>query len=325
MNLSAEAAAGNRLAISRLLSEVEDGTPVGQGALDELYPRGGQAAIIGVTGPSGCGKSTLVNRLALAFINSCTGDPIQVGVIAVDPSSPFSGGALLGDRVRMRELEAQPNIFIRSIATRGALGGLARAVEGAVQVLDAAGFGLILVETVGAGQVEVDIARMAHTTVVVEAPGLGDDIQAAKAGILEIADVLVVNKADKVGAQAAARSLRTMLEMGADMAKEAGDDHSERWMVPLVMTCALDGTGVDKLKEVIQAHQDWLREHGGLEARNRMRAAEALERSARDRLYNAWRQSLDADAFEKALQDVAEHRFSPRQALEKLQRPDSQG
>jgi LAO/AO transport system kinase len=321
MVLIEKAAAGDILSISRLMSEVENDTPQGQRALDELYPRGGRAAIIGITGPSGSGKSTLVNRLALTLSSSPEGEAVKVGVIAVDPSSPFSGGALLGDRVRMRDLGTMPNIFIRSMATRGALGGLARAAEGAAQVLDAAGFGIIIVETVGAGQAEVDIARLAHTTVVVEAPGLGDDIQAAKAGILEIADVLAVNKADKPGANATARSLQVMLEIGAEMAGEAGADIDARWHAPLVMTCALDGAGVDELKTAILAHQDWLRTHGGLEARNQTRASDALEKAARERLFRDWRRELDEDAYRAALEDVAARRVSPRMALERLLKP----
>ena len=318
MDLIEKAAAGDTLAISRLLSEVENDTPWGQRALDELYPRGGRAIIIGVTGPSGSGKSTLVNRLALTLASDPEGEAEKVGVLAVDPSSPFSGGALLGDRVRMRDLGTLPNVFIRSMATRGALGGLARAAEGATQVLDAAGFGMIIVETVGAGQAEVDIARLAHTTVVVEAPGLGDDIQAAKAGILEIADVLAVNKADKPGAEATARSLRVMLEIGAEMMGEEGADGAARWQPPLVMTCALDGAGVNELRNAIQAHQVWLRAHGGLEARNRGRASDALERAARDQLYRDWQQGLKDDAYSTAVEDVAARRISPRKALEHL-------
>ncbi len=318
MDLIEKAAAGDTLAISRLLSEVENDTPLGQRALDALYPRAGRAIIIGVTGPSGSGKSTLVNRLALALASNPEGNALKVGVLAVDPSSPFSGGALLGDRVRMRDLGTLPNVFIRSMATRGALGGLARAAEGAAQVLDAVAFGIIIVETVGAGQAEVDIARMAHTTVVVEAPGLGDDIQAAKAGILEIADVLAVNKADKPGAEATARSLRVMLEIGTEMMGKEGADDAARWQIPLVMTCALDGAGVDELKNAIWSHQRWLNAHGGMEARNRARASDALERAAREHLFREWRQGLRDDVYRAVVDEVVAHRISPRKALERL-------
>jgi len=321
MDLIEKAAAGDTLAISRLLSEVENDSEQGKKALDELYARGGQAAIIGVTGPSGSGKSTLVNRLALALSCPESGAPRQVAVIAVDPSSPFSGGALLGDRVRMRDLGVLPNIFIRSMATRGALGGLACAAESAAQVLDAAGFGLILVETVGAGQSEVDIARLAHTTVVVEAPGQGDDIQAAKAGILEIADVLVVNKSDKPDAAAAARTLEAMLEIGAQMVHASQAEENARWQVPLVSTCALDGSGVEDLKQAIMAHQAWLRAHGGLEEKNRARAEDALKLAAREHLFKEWQRGLDPGKYRQALENVLARRLSPRQALERLLKP----
>src|SRR5512142_2809359 len=210
MDMFDEVLAGERLALARLLTLVENDTPKGRLALDYLYPHTAKAHLVGVTGSPGTGKSSLVNQLAKTF--RCAGVE-KVAVIAVDPSSPFTGGALLGDRIRMRDLSGDPGVFIRSMASRGALGGLARSTASAAQVLDAAGFEIILVETVGAGQSEVDIARTAHTTIVVEAPGLGDDVQAIKAGILEIADVLVVNKADRPGAEGTVRTLRAMLDL----------------------------------------------------------------------------------------------------------------
>ncbi|MDP1604011.1 MAG: methylmalonyl Co-A mutase-associated GTPase MeaB, partial [Legionella sp.] len=187
---------GDRLALARLLTQVENNAPEGRSALIELFPHTGRAHLVGVTGAPGTGKSSLVNQLALLYRRA---ENRRVAVVAVDPSSPFTGGAVLGDRVRMRDLSGDPGVFIRSMATRGSLGGLAQATANIVQVFDAAGFDIIMIETVGAGQSEVDIARLAHTTLVVEAPGLGDDIQAIKAGILEIADILVINKADRPG------------------------------------------------------------------------------------------------------------------------------
>src|SRR5512147_3215090 len=201
---------GNRLALARLLTQVENDSPEGRLALAELFPHTGKAHLIGVTGAPGTGKSSLVNQLALHYRKN--GNK-KVAIIAVDPSSPFTGGAVLGDRVRMRDLSGDPGIFIRSMASRGSLGGIAQKTAALVQVFDAAGYGIILIETVGAGQSEVDVARLAHTTVVVEAPGLGDDIQAIKAGILEIADVLVINKADRPGVENTERALRTTLEL----------------------------------------------------------------------------------------------------------------
>jgi LAO/AO transport system kinase len=203
---------GDRLALARLITQVENDTVEGAQALDELFQYTGKAHIIGITGPSGAGKSTLVNSLVKILRLRKT--DAQIGVIAVDPTSPFTGGALLGDRVRMRDISNDEKVFVRSMATRGALGGLARTVPAVVQVMDAAGYDPILVETVGAGQAEVEIVRLAHTTLVVEAPGLGDDIQAIKAGILEIADILVVNKADRPGADNVIQSLQSMLELG---------------------------------------------------------------------------------------------------------------
>ena len=203
--------AGQRRAIARTISLVENDGAEAQATLAALFPHTGRAHIVGVTGPPGSGKSTLVNALALHFRR--LDPPRTVGIIAVDPTSPFSGGAILGDRIRMRDLAGNPGIFIRSMASRGNLGGLAWATADAVKVLDAAGFDLVIVETVGAGQAEVDIARTAHTTVVVEVPGLGDDIQAIKAGILEIADVFAVNKADQEGADHAVMALRMMLDL----------------------------------------------------------------------------------------------------------------
>ncbi|HMV29011.1 MAG TPA: methylmalonyl Co-A mutase-associated GTPase MeaB, partial [Anaerolineales bacterium] len=187
---------GDRLALARMLTQVENNSPEGPIVLMELFPHTGKAHLIGVTGAPGTGKSSLVNQLALHYRKK---EDKRVAIVAIDPSSPFTGGAVLGDRVRMRDLSGDPNVFIRSMASRGSLGGLAQATANVVQVFDAAGFDVVIVETVGAGQSEVDIARLAHTTLVVEAPGLGDDIQAIKAGILEIADILVVNKGDRPG------------------------------------------------------------------------------------------------------------------------------
>ncbi len=254
MELVAKALAGNRYALARLISLVEsNGTEI-RIALADLYPHTGQAHIVGVTGAPGTGKSTLVNELAKAL----RAQDITVGIVAVDPSSPFTGGALLGDRVRMRDLAGDPGIFIRSMATRGSLGGLARATSDAVKVLDAVGFAVVLVETVGAGQSEVDIARTAHTTVVIEAPGLGDEVQALKAGLMEIADILVVNKADRPGAANTARAL----EMVIDRSTFRGEVNEHTWRPPILKAIALDGTGVPEVLEAITAHREHLRTSG---------------------------------------------------------------
>ncbi len=221
MTLTAPVLGGNRLALARLLTQIENGSLEGQAALSELFPRTGRAHLIGVTGAPGTGKSTLVNQLARHYRRDADESARKrVGIVAVDPSSPFTGGAILGDRVRMQDLAGDPGVFIRSMASRGSLGGLASATAGIVQALDAAGYELILIETVGAGQAEVDIARLAHTTIVIEAPGLGDDIQAIKAGIMEIADLLVINKADRPGVDATERALRSNLQLAHPVKRE---------------------------------------------------------------------------------------------------------
>lgn len=238
---------GNPLAVARAITRVERGGPQARELIQEIFPLTGRADLIGVTGAPGTGKSTLVNALAKEF----QGRGKQVAILAVDPSSPFTGGAILGDRFRMQDLQGT-GVFIRSMASRGQLGGLAAAVSDATLVLDAAGFDVILIETVGAGQGEVDIARYAHTTLVLEAPGFGDDIQAIKAGILEIADILVVNKADRDGANATVAALEMNLNLNSDR---------NAWRPPVLQTVALSGKGVPELVDAIGKHQIYLREH----------------------------------------------------------------
>ncbi len=317
MDIPSQILKGSRLALARLLTWIENDLPEGQAALDALFAHTGKAHIIGITGPSGSGKSSLVNRLALKLVGT-PNSPHSVAVLAVDPSSPFSGGALLGDRVRMRDLMEHPEIFIRSTATRGALGGLARAAGEMTLALEAGGFGFILVETAGAGQSEVDIARLAHTTLVVEAPGLGDDIQAAKAGILEIADILVVNKADKSGAEAAARSLETMLEIGAECGSSITDDPKEKWKVPVLKTSALNDEGIGGLVETIQQHRTYLQNSGEWQRRSQARLDDLFERRLRERLYNRWQGQIDPHEYRQVLNALHERKLAPFQALERL-------
>jgi LAO/AO transport system kinase len=243
---------GEPLAIARAITRVERGGQDARNLLRALFAFTGHAQIVGITGAPGTGKSTLVNGLAQEF----RAREKRVAIIAVDPSSPFSGGAILGDRFRMQDLLGT-GIFIRSMATRGKLGGLAAAVSEAVLVLDAAGFDVILVETVGAGQGEVDIAKHAHTTIVLEAPGFGDDIQAIKAGILEIADILVVNKADRDGANATVAALEMNLNLSSTVKLQNEPDQSA-WRPPVLKTIALSGEGVTELVDAISSHQAYL-------------------------------------------------------------------
>jgi len=256
----AAARAGRPRAVARLISLVEDGAPELRAVAAALAPHTGGARVVGLTGAPGVGKSTTTSALVAALRSR--GE--RVGVLAVDPSSPFTGGAILGDRVRMQEHALDDGVFIRSMSSRGALGGLAAATPQAVRILDAAGCDTVLVETVGVGQAEVAIASLADTTVVLTAPGMGDAIQAVKAGVLEIADVFVVNKADRDGADAAARDLRGMLALARREPYE--------WRPPVLRCVAARGTGVDELVEALDKHRAHLAEHGELTRRRTARA-----------------------------------------------------
>ncbi|WP_328632381.1 methylmalonyl Co-A mutase-associated GTPase MeaB [Streptomyces sp. NBC_00356] len=264
--LVAQAREGRPRAVARLISLVEGASPQLREVMAALAPLTGGAYVVGLTGSPGVGKSTSTSALVSAYRRVGK----RVGVLAVDPSSPFSGGALLGDRVRMSEHASDPGVYIRSMATRGHLGGLAWAAPQAIRVLDAAGCDVILVETVGVGQSEVEIASQADTSVVLLAPGMGDGIQAAKAGILEIGDVYVVNKADRDGADATARELNHMLGLGESRAP--GD-----WRPPIVKTVAARGEGVDEVVEALEKHRAWMEEHDVLSERRAARAAREVE------------------------------------------------
>ncbi|WP_274562950.1 methylmalonyl Co-A mutase-associated GTPase MeaB [Streptomyces spiramyceticus] len=264
--LVAQAREGRPRAVARLISLVEGASPQLREVMAALAPLAGNAYVVGLTGSPGVGKSTSTSALVSAYRRAGK----RVGVLAVDPSSPFSGGALLGDRVRMSEHASDPGVYIRSMATRGHLGGLAWAAPQAIRVLDAAGCDVVLVETVGVGQSEVEIASQADTSVVLLAPGMGDGIQAAKAGILEIGDVYVVNKADRDGADATARELNHMLGLG-----ESRGAHD--WRPPIVKTVAARGEGIDEVVEALEKHRAWMEERGVLGERRAKRAAHEVE------------------------------------------------
>ncbi len=265
---------GEPLAVGRLLSLVEADTPAGRDALREvaaaLTPFTGSAHVVGLTGPPGVGKSTTTS----ALVGALRARSRRVGVLAVDPSSPFSGGALLGDRVRMAEHATDDGVFIRSMATRGHLGGIAWSTPHALRVLDAAGCDVVLIETVGVGQSEVDVVALADTTVVLLAPGMGDGVQAAKAGILEVADVFVVNKADREGAAQAARDLRHMIALGG----------GGGWRRPVVSTVAARREGLEELVAALDAHREWIDAGGERERRRIARAAAEIEAIALDQV-----------------------------------------
>ncbi len=301
------ALAGDNAAMARLMTRAEAGVPECREAMAHLYAKAGRAHVIGITGVPGSGKSTLVSTLTLKLRASGK----RVGIIAVDPSSPYSGGSIMGDRIRMSELVQDEGVFIRSMATRGAQGGMARASLEAVDVLDAAGFDIVVIETVGVGQAEVEIARAAHTVVVVSAPGLGDDIQAIKAGILEIADVHVVSKCDRSDANRTISDLKTMLTMGMSIGGGAA------WNPPVVPTSSAKGEGFEKLIECLDRHGQYMRESEAGRQRVRRIAEFRMLKTAEDLLHQrfmAARQGTLADVSEQ----LATRRISPYQAAEQL-------
>jgi LAO/AO transport system kinase len=291
----------NARALGRAISILEDGGTGQRELIRRVYGETGKARVIGITGPPGAGKSTLVDRLARRIRQR--GE--TVGILAVDPTSPFTGGALLGDRIRMSALYTDPGVFIRSMATRGAMGGLARASRDAVDLLDAAGFDWVLVETVGVGQDEVDVVRTVDSVVVVTVPGLGDDIQAIKAGILEIADVFVVNKADRDGVEKTAKDLQMMLSIG-----EHGD-----WLPPIVKTVAARDEGVDKLLAEIERHRDYMLTSGEIDRRRRSHLRLRVETILKERVVAAADRVLGVD---REVERGHERKVDPYQVADRL-------
>ncbi len=328
MNFAQAVIQGDRLALARLLTQVENDLPEARSALIELFPHTGRAHLIGVTGAPGTGKSSLVNQLAMHYRRN---EDKRVAIVAVDPSSPFTGGAVLGDRVRMRDLSGDPHVFIRSMATRGSLGGLARTTANMVQVFDAAGFDVVIIETVGAGQSEVDVARLAHTTIVVEAPGLGDDIQAIKAGILEVADILVVNKADRPGVENTEKALKSMLElahptqrvfrhhgvsMNVPVQPETGSNRL--WIPPIQRTVSTEGKGIAELTALIARHAEHLRQSGDWAVRERARLEVELDALIRHELVSRFREHIQPQQYEDVIERVTRRDLSPWEAMRAL-------
>jgi LAO/AO transport system kinase len=321
----------DRLLLARAITMAENEEPRAQEILATLYPATGHAHIIGITGAPGTGKSTLVTALAQALRAANQ----SVAIVAIDPTSPFSGGAILGDRVRMRALSGDSGVFIRSMATRGSLGGLSKTTGDVVTLLDGAGFDRILVETVGVGQAEVEIATTAHTTLVVEAPGMGDEIQAIKAGILEIADILVVNKADRPGADKTIQALEMMLaiEQGGSRAiRQHGRHHGQliqvsspprsddgdRWRVLVLKTVASTGEGVAELLAYLDKHRDWLHRSGEWAVRERLRAARAIESILRAELTRRILARLPSSGLDELVEAVRRRERDPYRAASEL-------
>ena len=299
-------------AVGRLISLVEDVSPALREVMARLATRAGSARVIGLTGSPGVGKSTSTSVLVSAYRRR----GLRVGVLAVDPSSPFSGGALLGDRVRMQDHATDDGVFIRSMATRGHLGGLSWATPQALRVLSAAGCDVVLVETVGVGQAEVDVARLADTTLVLLAPGMGDAIQAAKAGILEVADVFVVNKADRDGADRVVSDLRHMQSLGPRSPAQAKVDGE--WVAPVVKTVAARGEGADEVVDRIEEHAAWMAGNGVLDSRRRRRAADEVEAIALTALRDRIGDLRDGEALEQLAAQVVDGRLDPYAAADRL-------
>ena len=295
---------GERVSLARAISWVENETAGAEELLDACFERSGKARRLGITGPPGAGKSTLATRLAQEYRRR--GE--TVAIVAVDPTSPFSGGALLGDRVRMAELAGDPGVFIRSMATRGSMGGLAVNTAQVCDVLDAAGFTRILIETVGVGQSELEVAETADSTAVVLVPESGNGIQAMKAGLMEIGDLFVVNKADREGAERAAFAIRAALEL-----RRTGG-----WQPPVLLTVASQGTGISELVDQFEEHLEFLFQHGGLEQRRRRRLGQRLEDLMRERQWQSFRGRIPEGEWEDAVDGLVRRSLTPHQAADRL-------
>ena len=300
---------GDARALARAISTVENRQPGWSELLKELFPHTGKARIIGLTGAPGSGKSTLVDQLAKHYRK----ENRTVGIIAVDPTSPYTGGAILGDRIRMQDHHADPGIYIRSMATRGSLGGLARATADAATVLDASGRDLVMIETVGVGQDEVDIVRLADVTIVILVPGMGDDVQTIKAGIMEIADIFVINKSDREGAESAEREIRAMQSLATRTR-----DLNDRWTPPIVKTVASEGVGTEALAEAIADYEAYLKKENLVFKKNVENWQERLVEMLRDAMLEKARSQIDGGSLERYAAEIAEHKRDPYSLVEEI-------
>ena len=296
---------GDRRALARMVTLIENEIPAARRYLAELHQHAGRAHIVGVTGAPGAGKSTLVTHL----VRELRRRDRKVGVVAVDPTSPFTGGAILGDRIRMMELSGDPNVFIRSMASRGNLGGLAASTRDVVRAMDAAGYNPIMIETVGTGQAEVEVMRTAHTVMVVAAPGMGDDIQAIKAGILEIADIFVVSKADKPGADQTVAELAMLLSL--DPMRRLHDKTLPYWRIPVLKTAAIKGQGIPQVVDAMQQHYDYLVESGMLASRAQRQVRSEVEALVLHAVVNALKAKTTEDEWQQLVDDITRRERDP--------------
>lgn len=304
MSLVDRILSGDTRAASRLMRLVDDGVPDALKAVDRLFSRGGHGYVVGFTGNPGSGKSTLVDR----YIEQCRAHDRTVGVVVVDPTSPFSGGAILGDRIRMNRHTMDDGVFIRSVATRGNLGGMSRSTPSIVQILDAMKFDVIVVETVGVGQDEVDIAAHADTCIVVTVPGLGDDIQASKAGILEVANIFAVNKSDRPEAKRLRRELRSMLNLDPAM-------RDVDWEIPILETVATTGAGTVELYEAVESHAAWMRENGVERDKKRSRYTHLIRLIAGGQFYDEMDRHFAAEAWTATVDALIDHETTPGEVV----------